>query len=55
MNILFFEKDEMKFVLDLEKQLNIELEFANSIDSFSVYDQSSDDEQLGPFMQKLSK
>jgi superfamily II DNA/RNA helicase len=31
LNILFFENNEMKFVLDLEKELNIDIEFANSI------------------------
>ena len=55
MNILFFEKDEMKFVLDLEKQLNIQIEFANKIDNFSVSDQSSEDESnLGPYISKLN-
>jgi hypothetical protein len=32
LNILFFEKDEMKFVFSLEKELNIKIDFANSID-----------------------
>ena len=39
----------MKFVLDLEKQLNIEFDFANQIDDISA---SSDE---NPFVKKLAK
>lgn len=39
----------MKFVLDLEKQLNIEFDFANQIDDISASNDGN------PFMRKLSK
>ena len=33
LNILFFEKDAIRFVLGLEKDLNIKMEFTNQIES----------------------
>jgi len=42
-NILFFEKDEMKMVLNLEKELNISIDFTNQIDDIIDADDSSDD------------
>ena len=32
LSILFFEHDQMKFVLDIEKKLNINIEFASQIE-----------------------
>jgi superfamily II DNA/RNA helicase len=43
LNILFFEKDEMKFVLNIEKELNIQIDFANSIDDIDVSSNSDED------------
>lgn len=42
LNILFFEKSQMKWVLELEKELKIDMEFANSIDDV---DTSASDEE----------
>ena len=44
----------MKWVLDLEKELNIDMEFANSIDDV---DTSASDEEhsFGLFVQKLDR
>ena len=53
-NILFFEKDELKFVLNLEKELNISIDFANSIDD--VVESSTEGEHsLGPFVHKMDR
>jgi len=43
-NILFFSPDEIKFVLNLEKELNISVDFTNQIEDVEVdADDSSDD------------
>lgn len=47
LNILFFEKDETRFVLNLEKELNINIDFANSIDDIEAVDPEED---FGPFV-----
>lgn len=55
LNILFFEKDDMKFVLDLEKELNINVQLANQIDDTEEVS-SSDEEatsRYGKFVHKL--
>ena len=54
LNILFFEKDEMRFVLNLEKELNINIDFATSIDDIETSN-SEDEQSFGPFVQKLEK
>ena len=43
LNILFFEKDEMKFVLNLEKQLNIKIDMMNQIDGAMDGNDTSDE------------
>ena len=52
LNILFFEKDETRFVLNLEKELNINIDFANSIDDVMPSDNQG---EFGPFVQKMDK
>lgn len=47
LNILFFEKDETRFVLNLEKELNINIDFANSIDDIVS---SDPDEEFGTYV-----
>ena len=42
-NIIFFSKDELKFILNLEKELNISMDFTNSIDDVLDVEESSDD------------
>lgn len=56
LNILFFEKDDMKFVLNVEKELNIQIDFANSIDDIEISSNSDEEGQsFGPFVTKLEK
>jgi superfamily II DNA/RNA helicase len=52
LNILFFEKEEMKFVLDVERDLNIQIDFANSIGSF---EDSDGEHEFGRFVSQLEK
>jgi len=42
-NILFFGQEELKFVLNLEKELNISMDFTNQIDDVLDAEESSDD------------
>lgn len=42
-NILFFNQEEIKFVLNLERELNISIDFTNQIDDVLEADDSSDD------------
>jgi len=55
LNILFFEKDEMRFVLNLEKDLNISIDFANSIDDIDSSSQSEEEHGFGNFVAKLER
>lgn len=45
-NILFFSPDELKFVLNLEKELNIQIEFTNNIDDVMEAASDSSDVDL---------
>lgn len=54
MNILFFEKSQIKWVLDLEKKLKIDFEFSNQIDDIDTSG-SDDDFAFGSFVQHLDK
>lgn len=52
-NILFFERSDMNFVLDLERKLNIKIDFTNSI---STLDSANMENALvNTFKQNLNK
>ena len=59
LNILFFEREDIRFVLDLERDLNIEIEFANEIGEESTasqkVEQDGDQKNYGKFVDKLHK
>lgn len=41
LSILFFEQSQMKFILDIEKKLNINIQFASQIDD-ALHDEDGD-------------
>ena len=41
LSILFFEQSQMKFILDIEKKLNINIQFASQIDD-ALQDEDGD-------------
>jgi superfamily II DNA/RNA helicase len=57
LNILFFERDEINFVLDLERDLNIPIHFANQIEDVGGETASSDEESAGygKYVEKLDR